>query len=454
MWDAQAGDRITLDTSGGGLTVKAAPGSEGQPISLFFYTPPTNSGVKAGVYAHAGRDTSGQAALEVTLDGNTVGGMDGSFEVRDFEQVGSVVTRAWILFEVSEGDRTHSGEVRIGMPAVDGPRSAPTTLRYGAVELGEPGVASPVTFWPKDGAMITDVRLLGDSAADAQIRVDQCTGAPVVAGEACSVYVRFTPSAAGVRRATLRATDAAGRSTEVPLEIFARGGDTSYQVTSTMRATQEGLSPVMPPGTLTYDTKADYRVTSDDSRLHISFVANLNNLWTMDFAPPKGQALQVGRYAGARYYSDRGDSAGLNVRIGVECQHLAGEFTVLELVRESGVIDAREGVLRVLVPGVHRDPERDRRLARRGHDTACAVDGVERREPDPTPTPTVSPAPSATPTASPTATPTPSPTPLPPRRRPRAQRVPRARRQPRRRRPPPRPRRRRPTWPLRRPHRT
>ena len=46
VWDAQAGDRITLDTSGGGLNVHAVPGSSGQPLALVFYTPPTTGGVK------------------------------------------------------------------------------------------------------------------------------------------------------------------------------------------------------------------------------------------------------------------------------------------------------------------------------------------------------------------------------------------------------------------------
>ena len=103
-WDAQAGDRITVDTSGGGLKVHAAPGNHGQPLSLIFYTPPTQTGVRPGVYPHPRwiRDLErgpGDAAMEVVLDGHNPEELSGRFEVREFEQVGGVVTRAWILFE-------------------------------------------------------------------------------------------------------------------------------------------------------------------------------------------------------------------------------------------------------------------------------------------------------------------------------------------------------------------
>jgi hypothetical protein len=217
--------------------------------------------------------------------------------------VGGVVTRAWILYEAGGGDPRHAGEVRIGAPAVDGPRSVPSTLRYAAVELGEAGVAAPVAFWPKDNSPITDVRVVGEHAADARVRADDCTGAPVVRGEACLVYVRFTPSAAGVRRATLRATDAAGRTSDVPLEIFAWGGDTSYTAVSSLRPTQAGSQPIIPPGTYTYDAKSDFTVGGDPSRLSITVWGALSgNYWRLQFSPPAGETLKVGRYADAVYY--------------------------------------------------------------------------------------------------------------------------------------------------------
>ncbi|MDA0181723.1 hypothetical protein OJ997_15570 [Solirubrobacter phytolaccae] len=408
-WDAQAGDDITLDMSGGGLKVHANRGSYGQPISLWFYTPPTSRGVKPGVYPTTRRSNDmerepGDAGLDVEVDGmNMVG--TGSFEVREFELVDGVVTRAWILFEASEGDRTHSGEVRIGMPAADGPRSAPTTLRYGAVEVGEPGVAAPVAFWPKDGAKITDVRVVGEHAADARVRVDHCTDAPVVAGEACSVWVRFTPSAAGVRRATLRATDAAGRTTDVPLEIFARGGDTSYTVTSTMRPEREGLSPILPPMTLNYDTKADYGIGGDASRLRIIFLANLNNMWTMNFLAPPGETLQVGRYTDARWYSDRGDRPGMSVSIGVDCQHLTGEFTVHELERVNRIVTKAKVSFEIFCPEF-TGSLRGTLAWRAGDATPVAPWMVATGGPVVTPTPTVTATPTATATATATATPT------------------------------------------------
>ena len=86
-WDAQAGDRITVDTSGGGLKVHAAPGSHGQPLSLIFYTPPTQTGVRPGVYPHPRwiRDLErgpGDAAMEVVLDGHNPEELSGRFEVR------------------------------------------------------------------------------------------------------------------------------------------------------------------------------------------------------------------------------------------------------------------------------------------------------------------------------------------------------------------------------------
>ena len=288
--------------------------------------------------------------------------------------------------------------------------------------MGEPGVAAPVAFWPKDGAEITDVRVVGEHAADARVRVDECTNAPVVAGEACTVYVRFTPSTVGVRRATLRATDAAGRTTDVPLEIFAHGGDTSYQVTSTLHATKEGLRPIMPPGTFTYDTKANYDVGGDPLHLQINFLANLNNAWTMHFLPPPGETLKVGHYADAHWYRDHGDGPGMSVTIGIGCQHLTGEFTVHDLERTAGIVTRMKLSFEIFCPEF-TGSLRGTFAWRAGDTTPLAPWMVSSA---PTPTVTATAAPTATPSAAATATPTPfgtaapSPTPSAPGPSPRA----------------------------------
>ena len=317
------------------------------------------------------------------------------------------MTRAWILFETSDGDRTHSGEVRIGAPAVAGPRSAPTTVRYGTVDLGEPGVAAPVSFWPVGGAEISDVRVIGD---EAQVRIDDCTDAPVVAGEACRVWVRFTPRAAGVRRATLRATDAAGRTTDVPLEIFAHGGETGYRVTSTLRARESGSVPIMFPGTEVLDTTSDFVLKGDPAHLWVNLTNARNGYgWTLHFAPPRGETLQVGRrYTNATYYSSPSDQPGLAVNTSRACPQLAGEFTVHELERVGGVVTRAKVSYRLTCEPYFTGSLEGVLSWRAGDATPLAPWMVASDGPVPTPTPTVSPT--ATPSATATATASPTPT--------------------------------------------
>ena len=119
------------------------------------------------------------------------------------------------------------------------------------------------------------------------------------------MWVRFTPRAAGVRRATLRATDAAGGIIDVPLEIFAHGGETCYRVTSTLRAREFGSVPIMLPGTEVLDTTSDFVLKGDPAHLLGRYLTNARNgdAWTLHFVPPTGETLQVGRrYTNATYY--------------------------------------------------------------------------------------------------------------------------------------------------------
>jgi hypothetical protein len=226
-----------------------------------------------------------------------------------------------------------------------------------------------------------------------------------VAGESCAVSVRFTPSAAGVRRATLRATDAAGRITDVPLEIFAWGGDTSYTAVSSLRPTEEGSVAIIPPGTYTYDAKSDFTVGGDPSELSMTIWGALSgNYWDLHFIPPAGETLKVGRYPGATYYRGPRDAAqpGFGVSAARTSQHVTGEFTVHELERVAGIV-TRVKVSYELFSEGFTGSLRGTFSWHAGDTTPLAPWMVPGGAgPAPTPTPTPTPSPTATPTATPT----------------------------------------------------
>ena len=88
----------------------------------------------------------------------------------------------------------------------------PATHDFGTRTLGLISGTVPITIRNPGvvGAGVLSVSLVGTHASDFGIASDPCSGTTLAAGATCTVTATFTPTAAGARTATLRATSAAG----------------------------------------------------------------------------------------------------------------------------------------------------------------------------------------------------------------------------------------------------
>jgi hypothetical protein len=147
---------------------------------------------EADAWSDAGRLTAARAQHTVTaLDGGSalvVGGNPGSFDggLRGVERFSPVATT---LTGASFGDQ------RIG-----------SASDAKAAVLANAGSAPLV---------VTGVAIAGANANDFDVASESCLASPIAPGESCRIDVRFTPSAAGARSATLTVADnsAAGTTT-------------------------------------------------------------------------------------------------------------------------------------------------------------------------------------------------------------------------------------------------
>jgi hypothetical protein len=327
-FDTSAGDTITATASQGGLHVTAG-GYD------FEFVAPDGQALSPGVYTGAQRAPFHDAdapGIDVYGDGRGCNEIAGSFEVRDLRtDATGAVQSAWVLYEqhCEGGAPALFGEVRIGAPAAAGPHTVSSLVRWPAHDLGSGGQAVPV--WVSDAAPITSVSVVGDAAADFPVRLDDCTG--TAPASPCDVWVRFVPTAAGVREAWLRVADAAGGVTEVPLEAFAYGGTTGLTMQS------DAGDWVGHGQSYSYGPTSSYGISGSRSGVHVSVDGANGDWWYLDFVPSSGDILAPGTYDGATRYPFNGTGAGLSVDgNGAGCNQLDGSFTVNELTFAAGAV--------------------------------------------------------------------------------------------------------------------
>ena len=124
-----------------------------------------------------------------------------------------------------------------GLPAAE---AGPASIDFG--DQAQQTVSTPqaVTVTNEGDALlhVTDVALAGADADDFMASSDTCTAAPVLAGASCTIAVRFIPSAAGTRAATLQVFSASpaspasialeGNGTDLPTGPTGAQGPTGY----------------------------------------------------------------------------------------------------------------------------------------------------------------------------------------------------------------------------------
>jgi hypothetical protein len=305
----------------------------------FQFAAPQGQKLQPGVYDGAQRAAfrkPGRPGLD--LNGATCDNGGGRFDVKDIARdAAGNVQRLWILYEARcEGapDATY-GEVRLGEPvADDAVIASPSTARWPENDLGRVDPPSPVYFLaPAGGLKPTATSVAGPNASEFTVTADECKGKTVAAGASCRVLVRFAPSAAGTRTATLRLTDAAGRTAEVPLQGWDHGGTT--------RLTMQSDAGDFIGAGKTYDyTPANARFSIEGSAQLVSWYVRMGDTWAGELAPSPGGALAPGRFAPAARYPYNDGNAGLDVHgAGRGCNVLTGEFTVTDAsFKEYGIV--------------------------------------------------------------------------------------------------------------------
>ncbi|MGH9018923.1 MAG: virginiamycin B lyase family protein, partial [Acidimicrobiales bacterium] len=109
-----------------------------------------------------------------------------------------------------------------GIGAAVGISFTPASLDFGTEELGATSTARAVTITniTHDPIKVNAVAVTGPAPGDYSVTSDLCSGASLGAGATCTAQVAFTPSAEGVRPATLSVSDTAPGS---PQELVVTG---------------------------------------------------------------------------------------------------------------------------------------------------------------------------------------------------------------------------------------
>ena len=273
-----------------------------------------------GVYTRAravgGGRGAGRPGLDIWGNGRACNDLDGSFEVRELVLgPGGKVERAWVLFEQHcEGvvEALH-GEVRIGAPAVSGPRTVPTHVRWPDRDHGGRWRDVPVQVRP-GAAPIERVEIVGGDASDFTVVSNGCAGAVA----ACDVRLRFQSGAPGARRAWLRVTDAAGARADVPLQGFAYGGETGLTV-NYHNSDSRGV----------YGPDSRYRIWLSRSRLRLDVDPVGGGSRDLRLEPALGDVLAPGTYTDVAGYPNNAHLPGMSFASdGSDCSVPGAKFTI------------------------------------------------------------------------------------------------------------------------------
>ena len=317
VFDGSRGDVVSASGTAGSLNVSVSGGTYGDAYT-FTFAAPDGQGFQPGAYTNAQRTPfreAGHPGIDIYGDGRGCNEDAGNFEVRDWAlDASGNVARAWIVYEqfCEGGGPALFGEVRIGEPAST---AVPSLTRWPESDVGRGGQAVPITVQTPG---VTGVSVTGDAASDFVVRENDCT-----AGAAgCQVWVRFVPTAPGVRQAWLHLSTGA----DIPLQGYAYGGTTGLTMTSDAGDYIGGGS--------SYSYGPTASLGAGGSRSHISAGVDGpdGSWWDLDFVPAAGDILAPGTYTGATRYPFNGSGAGLNVDgNGRGCNQLDGSFTVNEL---------------------------------------------------------------------------------------------------------------------------
>jgi Tol biopolymer transport system component len=231
-----ANAQISVSGSTADLDVSASGGTAGDSYDFHFAAAPGGVLGSGGIYTDAQRTPfrqAGHPGIDISGTGRGCNTDSGSFEVKDIATgAGGAISRLWILYEqhCEGGTPALFGEIRLGEPTPAAPTLVPGIIRWPATQVGATSTVVPVTVIADAGPLsIASVSLTGPNPDDFGIRADECQGTTLAAGDACQVWVRFTPGTAGTRIAMLHVVDTQAHASDVVLEGY-DGGQASWTI--------------------------------------------------------------------------------------------------------------------------------------------------------------------------------------------------------------------------------
>ncbi|MFL5884505.1 MAG: hypothetical protein ACJ77M_05495 [Thermoleophilaceae bacterium] len=320
---------VTISGNAGALTVNVSGGTAGDSYAMGFAAPPGQN-LAPGFYTGAQRAAfreAGRPGIDISGDGRGCNTDSGTFEVRDIHtDANGAVDRLWIIYEqhCEGGVAATWGEIEVNEPVPDGPMPSPSVVRWPPIDAGRGAQTVPVTVVAGGPIAFTASSIGGPDPGDFSVREDDCSGHAVAAGATCQVWVRFVPTAAGNRDASLTLTDSGGNRYSVPLQGYAYGGTTRVNMLS-------DSGDYIGAGQNWSYTPSNAVITLTGTRSHVTFGVSGDNgdWWTADFAAPSGDILAPGSTFNATRYPFNNGGAGMDISgNGRGCNQLSGQFTV------------------------------------------------------------------------------------------------------------------------------
>lgn len=316
-------------------------GTDSSDYFTLTFAAASGQSLTTGTYLDAERTpfrSAGHPGIDISGSGRGCNTIAGSFRVLD---VAPDLSRLWLTYEQHcEGqDPALFGEVRINEPGGDSDLLVtPSRIDWPAEYPTVPGRSVPVRLVNTGSQPVT---ITGASVTPGQgdfTVVDNGCGALAV-GAWCTVYVGFTPVAAGARAATLTVSDTTpAGSHSVALSGTGIAGHTTWQMTSQPGDyIGGGQSWSYTPSTATITA------SGDATHVHVGVDTPTGGWWDADLESANGVALTAGTtYTGAtRYPFNATAEPGLSVTgMGRGCNTVTGRFAIYEIAFSGGKLSA------------------------------------------------------------------------------------------------------------------
>jgi hypothetical protein len=328
LWRPGAGNVEVSGSPADGEIVVHVSGGPSRTDLEFVLAAPHGRPLQRGTYQDdqpGPRRTAESARIDLAGDYEECTEARGRFEVRE---VAPDLSRLWITYQHDCNMATVFGEIRYGMPAPDGPLTAPASVDWPTEYAEDRGAPVPVhVINTTDSAFVVD-NIDVTAGSDTFSLVSETCGT-LLPGRECRAYVGFRPRHGTALQGVLTVETSVGTST-----VQLTGGR-HPGVTRALLYSQPG-DPVGSGSDFAFEPGSSY-LSADGTPREISIGANGGrDSFSMLLAAPEGEVLVPGRtYTGATDVPRLGEAT-LDVVVDFACGNPRGNFTVTELAFEDG----------------------------------------------------------------------------------------------------------------------